>query len=39
MDRAINCKKCGGMMIFKVTAKQGKELYECQKCDHIIWIK
>lgn len=38
--RVIPCAKCNiGNMIFKITPNKGKELYECQTCKNIIWVK
>lgn len=37
--KMIVCPKCKGEMIFKITPKQQKELYECLNCKHIIWTK
>ena len=38
--RIIPCTKCStGAMVFKITPNKGKELYECQTCKNVIWIK
>ena len=37
--RVIDCPKCGRNMVYKITPNKGKELYECQTCNHIIWVK
>jgi len=38
--RVIPCKKCNqGYMVFKITPNKGKELYECQSCKGVIWVK
>ena len=37
--RVIDCPKCSGLMIYKITPNKGKELYECQRCNHIIWVR
>ena len=38
--RVIPCSKCNnGYMIFKITPNKRKELYECQTCKNVIWVK
>ena len=38
--RIMPCKRCNqGYMIFKITPQKQKELYECQACKSIIWVK
>jgi len=38
--RIMPCKKCNqGYMIFKTSPIKKKELYECQACKNVIWVK
>ena len=37
--KVIDCNKCGGIMVFKITPNKKKELYDCQNCENVIWVK
>ena len=38
--RVMPCKKCNqGYLVLKITTRRKKELYECQACNAVIWIK
>jgi len=38
--KVMPCRKCNqGYLIFKITPKVKKELYQCQNCGDTIWIK
>lgn len=37
--KVIDCNKCGGIMVFKITPNKKKELYDCQNCENVSWVK